>query len=340
MSKLFSPFSIKNLNIKNRIVMAPMCMDMADNLGNAKDFHVIHYATRAIGGVGLIIVEATAVESSGRITSFDLGIWNDSQIDGLKRITKSIKRYGAAAGIQLGHAGRKCQAVDEKVIFAPSSIAFDDTYKIPMEMTDSHMTRIINSFKNATYRAKICGFDFIEIHAAHGYLINQFLSPLTNQRNDEFNGSIENRAKFLLLIIKAIRNLWDGPLSVRISAEDFVEEGNHPEDLVQVSRLAKEAGADIINVSSGGVVNASPNVFPGYQLKYAEYIKHEANIPVMAGGLLTESLHMEEIISNNRADMIYLGRELLRNPYFPQYAAKKLDENIDWHIAYERARIK
>ncbi|MCL2322580.1 MAG: NADPH dehydrogenase NamA [Oscillospiraceae bacterium] len=340
MSKLFSPYSIKNLTLKNRIVMAPMCMNMADKLGNAKDFHVIHYATRAIGGVGLIITEATAVESCGRITSFDLGIWNDYQIDGLKRITKSIKRYGSVAGIQLAHAGRKCEAAEESQIFAPSPIAYDDTYRIPVEMTDSDMNRIITSFSNATYRAKICGFDFIEIHAAHGYLINQFLSPLTNKRNDEFNGPIENRAKFLILIIKAVRDLWDGPLGIRISAEDFLEEGNHPDDLAVVCKLAKENGVDIINVSSGGVVSISPKVYPGYQLKYAELIKKEANVPVIAGGLLTEVLHMEEILSNDRADLIFLGRELLRNPYFPQYAANKLGENIDWHIAYERGRIR
>ncbi len=339
MSKLFSPFSIRNVSFKNRIVMAPMCMDMADSAGNAKDFHVIHYATRAIGGVGLIIIEATAVESCGRISSFDLGIWDDYQIDGLKRITKSIKRFGAASGIQIAHAGRKCQAAEENLIYAPSAIAFDDTYRTPIEMTSDDMTRVINSFSNATYRAKMCGFDFIEIHAAHGYLINQFLSPITNKRNDEFDGSIENRAKLLLLIIQAVRNLWDGPLGIRISAEDFMEEGNHPEDLAKVCVLAKDAGVDIVNVSSGGIVSVTPKSYPGYQLKYAEYIKQKANIPVMAGGLLTESLHMEEILSNDRADMVYLGRELLRNPYFPQYAANKLGENIDWHIAYERGRI-
>ena len=288
--------------------MAPMCMNMADGLGNADDFHVIHYATRAIGGVGLIIVEATAVESCGRITPFDLGIWDDFHIDGLKRIAKSIKNYGGAAGIQLAHSGKK--------------------YQIG-EMTDEDMERVIDSFGNAAYRAKIIDFDFIEIHAAHGYLIHQFLSPLTNKRNDEFNGSVENRSKFLLLIIKTIRNLWDGPLCIRISADDFAFEGNAPDDLVKVLILAKEAGVDIVDVSSAG-----------YQLKYAEYIKHRANIPVIAGGLLTESFHMEEIISNNKADMIFIGRELLRNPYFPQYAASKFGENIDWHPAYERAKIK
>ncbi len=339
MSKLFSSISIRDLTIKNRIVMPAMCMNMADNYGNAKDFHVIHYATRAIGGVGLIIVEATAVEPSGRITSCDLGIWDDSQIDGLKRITRSIKKYGASCGIQLAHAGRKCEA-DEDTIYAPSAIAFSSDYKTPVEMTDNDMTRVINSFKNATYRAKICGFDFIEIHGAHGYLINQFLSPLTNKRVDEFNGSIEARAKFLILIINAIRNLWDGPLGLRISADEFQDEGNRAEDLVKVVKLAKEAGVDIIDVSTGGVVNVVPNAFPGYQIKYAEYIKEYADIPVMAGGLLTEVMHIEEILSNNRADMVYIGRELLRNPNFPQHAAYKLNDNIEWHKSYERARFR
>ncbi|NMA86745.1 MAG: NADPH dehydrogenase NamA [Tissierellia bacterium] len=340
MSKLFSDIKIKDLKLKNRIVMAPMCMVVADENGYASDWHTIHYGTRAIGGTGLIILEATAVESRGRIKSGDLGIWDDSHIEGLKKIVESSKSLGAKIGIQLAHAGRKCELKSEKII-APSPIAFDDTYPTPQEMTEEDIEIVINSFKEGARRVKKAGFDVIEIHGAHGYLINEFLSPLTNKREDEYGGSLENRTRFLKEILIEIKTVWpeDKPIILRVSAEDYIKEGNHPKDLVAIINLVKDYGIDIINVSSGAVVPANIDVYPGYQIPFAEIIKKGTNLPIMAGGLITEAEMAEEILKNNRADFIFLGRELLRNPYWPLEAAKKLNQDIEWPHPYRRAKI-
>lgn len=340
MSKLFSNIKIKNLDLKNRIVMAPMCMVVADEQGYANDWHVIHYGTRAIGGTGLIILEATAVESRGRIKSGDLGVWDDSHIEGLKKIVESSKNLGAKIGIQLAHAGRKCQVESEKII-APSPIAFDNTYPTPEEMTIDDIKTVINSFKEGARRANEAGFDAIEIHGAHGYLINEFLSPLTNKRKDEYGGSLENRVRFLREIIREIKTVWPSNKAIilRVSAEDYVEEGNHPEDLVDIINLVKDEGIDLIDVSSGAVVPANIDVYPGYQVPFAEIIKTGTGLPVIAGGLITEAEMAEEILKNNRADFIFLGRELLRNPYWPLEASKKLNEDIEWPYPYRRAKI-
>lgn len=341
MSKLFSSFKVKNLELKNRIVMAPMCMYSAEEDGKAKEWHYIHYATRAIGGTALIIQEATAVEPRGRITDRDLGIWDDSQIDGLKRIVTECKKHGAAMGIQLAHAGRKCEAASEEII-APSAIAFDENYKLPKEMSKEDIDEVVQAFKKAASRVLQIGYDIIEIHGAHGYLINEFLSPLSNKRSDEYGGSLENRARFLKEVVRAVREVWpmEKPLMLRVSAEDFVPEGNHPEDLAQIINLVKEEGIDIINVSSGAVVPAIIKPYPGYQVKYAEIIKENTGLPVIAGGLITEAAMAEEIVQNNRADMVFLARELLRNPYWPLYAAHELKDEIDWPEQYLRGKIK
>lgn len=340
MNKLFSHINIKNLELKNRIVMAPMCMVMADEKGYAKDWHEIHYATRAIGGTGLIILEATAVESRGRIKDGDLGIWDNSHIEGLSKIVNSSKALGAKVGIQLAHAGRKCTAKSETII-APSPIAFDDSYSTPEEMTKDDIKAVINSFKEGARRANEAGFDAIEIHGAHGYLINEFLSPLTNKRRDEYGGSLENRTKFLIEIIKEVKTVWpeNKPIILRVSGEEYAESGNHPEDLVNIINLVKNEGIDIINVSSGGVVPADIDIYPGYQVTFAETIKKGTELPVIAGGLITEPEMAEEILKNNRADFIFLGRELLRNPYWPLEAAKKLNQDIEWPYPYRRAKI-
>lgn len=338
---LFNSIKLKDLEIKNRIVMAPMCMYTAENDGKAKEWHQIHYATRAIGGAGLIIQEATAVESRGRISANDLGIWEDSQIDGLKKIVDTCKIYGAGMGIQLGHAGRKCEAENESII-APSPIAFDDESKVPHEMTKHDIDTVINSFKDAAKRCVEIGYDIIEIHGAHGYLINQFLSPLTNKRNDEYGGNVENRARFLKEIVHGIREVWplNKPLMLRVSAEDYMDEGNHPEDLSEIINLVKDEGIDIIDVSSGGVVSIAPKVFQGYQTKFAEIIKEKTNLPVVTGGLIIEPHMAEEILRNDRADMIFLGRVLLRNPYWPLYADYELNNEIEWPMQYERGRFR
>lgn len=339
MSKLFSEYSLKNIKLKNRIVMAPMCMDSADNYGNVSSWHYLHYGTRAVGGTGLIILEATAVESRGRITDKDLGIWNDSHIGPLKEIVDECKKYGAKMGIQLGHAGRKCEVAAEDVI-APSSIAFNGKYKTPREMSKEDIKKVIGSFKAGARRAKEAGFDVIEIHGAHGYLINEFMSQLTNKRTDEYGGSTENRARFLLEVIKAVREEWpmELPLILRVSAEEYADGGNNPEDTAEIINFVKETGIDIINVSSGGVVEAHINTYPGYQIGFAEKIKKLVNLPIIAGGLVTSPLLAEEILQNNRADLVYLGRELLRNPYWPLVSAKELHDDTAWPIQYERSK--
>lgn len=341
MSRLFSNYIFKNLELKNRIVMAPMCMYSADDDGKAKEWHLLHYASRAIGGVGLIIQEATAVESRGRISANDLGIWDDSQIEGLKNIVDTCKKYGAKMGVQLGHAGRKCEAKSERII-APSSIPFSEEYRVPNEMTKNEINEVIESFKKAASRCIEIGYDAIEIHGAHGYLINEFLSPLTNNRTDEYGGNKENRARFLKEVIHAVRESWplEKPLILRVTAEDYHEDGNHSEDLADLINLVKDEGVDLIDVSSGGVISVAPNAFQGYQIKFAEVIKEKTNLPVIAGGLIIEPHMAEEILQNRRADLVFIGRELLRNPYWPLSADSELSNIAIWPKQYERARMR
>lgn len=341
MSKLFTEFRLKDVSFKNRIVMAPMCMYSADEEGFAKEWHLLHYASRAVGGTGLIIQEATAVESRGRISSNDLGIWDDAHIEGLKEIVSTCKNHGAAMGIQLAHAGRKCEAENERII-APSPIAFSDEYRLPAEMTKEEIAEVVQSFKIAAGRCIDAGYDIIEIHGAHGYLINEFLSPLTNKRSDEYGGTVENRARFLKEVIHAVRQVWtaERPLLLRVSAEDYGPEGNHPEDLAEIINLVKDEGVDIIDVSSGGVINAVPKAFQGYQVKFAEVIKERTGLPVVAGGLIIEPHMAEEILQNDRADMIFLGRVLLRSPYWPLYADSELGNEVQWPEQYERGRYR
>jgi NADPH2 dehydrogenase len=340
MSKLFSTYKLRNIELKNRIVMPPMCTYSADEEGFVSEFHLIHYATRAIGGVSLIIMEATPVEECGRISNNDIGIWSDNHIAGLKRITNSIKLNGAIPGIQLGHAGRKCSANIVDTIYAPSSIAFSSDYKLPVEMTKDDIKRVVESFKQGARRAKEAGFEFLEIHGAHGYLISEFLSPLTNKRTDEYGGNYENRARILGEIIDSIREVYDGELCLRVSADDYCEGGNKAEHLVEIINLIKYKGIDVIDVSSGGVVDTSVSVYPGYQVKHAEIIKNGCDLPVIAGGLLINAVQMEEIISNNRADMVFVGRELLRNPYFALKSAYELKADIAWPTQYETATFR
>ncbi|MFE8695540.1 NADPH dehydrogenase NamA [Cytobacillus sp. FJAT-53684] len=334
-AKLFTPFTIKNTTIKNRIVMAPMCMYSCQNEdGIVENWHKTHYTSRAVGQVGLIILEATAVTPQGRISPNDLGIWSDDHIAGLKELTDLMKEHGATTGIQLAHAGRK--AVLEGEILAPSALAFNEKMKQPKEMTGEEIQETIEAFKQGAVRAKKAGFDIIEIHGAHGYLINEFLSPLSNHRTDEYGGSAENRYRFLREVIEAVKTVWDGPLFVRVSAHDYHEEGLTAEDYVQFGKWMKEQGIDLIDVSSGAVVPARIHTFPGYQVKFSEKIKEEVGIPTGAVGLITAPLHAEEILQNERADFIFLARELLRDPYWPRTAAKELGVNIESPKQYER----
>ncbi|MDR5659052.1 NADPH dehydrogenase NamA [Serpentinicella sp. ANB-PHB4] len=339
MAKIFSELKIKDMHLKNRVVMAPMCMYTSDQSGYANDWHYAHYITRAVGGTGLILMEATAVESRGRISDRDLGIWNDSHIKELKRIVEGCKSEGAKIGIQLGHAGRKCTVTSESII-APSPLAFDEKSRVPVEMTKNDINQVIQAFKQAAARAFEIGFDVIEIHAAHGYLINEFLSPLSNHRKDEYGGNLEKRARFLREIIQEVRKVWpkEKPLIVRVSAEDYHEEGNHPNDLSEILNAVKNEGVDVVNVSSGAVIPAKIETYPGYQIKMAEMIRQETGLYVMGGGLINNPEMVEELIQNERVDLIYLGRELLRNPYWTLQAASTLKHEILWPQQYERGK--
>lgn len=335
MATLFTPYTIRGVEFKNRIVMSPMCMYSSHNQdGKVEDWHKVHYPTRAAGQAGLILVEATAVQPEGRISNEDLGIWSDDHIEGLSELVRLIKGYSARTGIQLAHAGRKSTVEGE--IYAPSSIRFSEQYKTPVEMTAEDIKETIESFKAAANRAKQAGFDVIEIHGAHGYLINEFLSPLCNTREDEYGGSSENRYRLLRQVIDAIRSVWDGPLFVRISAEEYAENGMDTTRYLEMVRWMKTQGVDLIDVSSGGVVPATINAFPGYQVPYADQIRREANIPTGAVGLITSAIQAEEILQNGRADLVLLARELLRNPYWPYNAAKELGVTIEPPTPYER----
>ncbi|MEH7385025.1 NADPH dehydrogenase NamA [Bacillus sp. JJ1521] len=334
-SALFSPYTIKNVTLKNRIVMAPMCMYSSHNQdGMLQDWHYTHYVSRAVGQVGLIMVEATAVTPQGRISPLDLGIWSDEHIPGLKKLVDMIKAQGSKTAIQIAHAGRKA-TVDGDIV-APSAIAFNERYKTPKELSIHEINETIEAFKAGARRAKEAGFDMIEIHGAHGYLINEFLSPLSNKREDEYGGSSENRYRFLQEVIKAVKEVWDGPLIVRVSANDYTDGGLTPTDYVDYAKYMKSQGVDLIDVSSGAVVPAKIDAYPGYQVGFADKIRNEANIPTGAVGLITKAVQAEEILKNNRADLIFIARELLRDPYWPRTAAKELGISIESPKQYDR----
>lgn len=341
MVNIFSRYKIKNLHIKNRIVMPPMCMYVAPETGMVTDWHMIHYATRAVGGVGLIIIEATGVAPEGRISSNDLGIWDDEHVPGLQSIVKAVHENGGKIGIQLNHAGRKCEAKGMN-IEGPSVIPYDENSKTPREMTKADIADTVNEFRNAAVRADKAGFDLIQVHAAHGYLLSEFLSPLTNKRQDEYGGSHENRARFLGEVLDAVRSVWptEKPIEVRVSAEDYGEGGNQPEDLATMLNLIKNKGIDSVNVSTGGVIPVVPKAFPGYQVPHGEIIKRLTSLPVAVGGLLSDPADVNGIIEQEKADQVYLGRELLRNPYWPLHAARTLGLELEWPAPYKRADRK
>lgn len=339
MSKLFEPLTLKKLTLKNRIMMAPMCMYNAKD-GLVNEFHLIHYVTRAMGGAGLIMLEATAVHPNGRISRDDLGIWSEDQTEGLQILVKNMHQYGTKVGIQLAHAGRK-STVEFSRLVAPSAVPFDQDSKTPDELSLSEIKEIVFAFGEAAKRALEADFDVLEIHAAHGYLINQFLSPLTNLRSDSYGGSKENRVRFLDEVLTAVKANWseDRPIVLRISAEDYQDDGNHPDDLADLINLVKHHGLDLINVSSGGVIPVTPKTFPGYQLTMAETIKKRTGIPVIGGGLVTDAKMAENALITEQADMIYLGRELLRNPFWPLQAAHLLGDDVEWPKPYQRAKF-
>ncbi|MEH0006558.1 NADPH dehydrogenase NamA [Bacillus cytotoxicus] len=335
-TQLFSPFTIQNVTLKNRIVMSPMCMYSSENEdGKVTNFHLIHYGTRAMGQVGLVMLEATAVAAEGRISNKDLGIWNDEHIEGLQKTVSFIKEHDSKAAIQLAHAGRKAELHTDPV--APSAIPFNDKMKVPVAMSKEQIQDTITAFQKAAIRSKQSGFDVIELHGAHGYLINEFLSPLSNKRTDEYGGTAENRYRFLREIIHAVKEVWEGPLFVRISADDYHPEGLTVNDYVQFAKWMKEQGVDLIDCSSGAVVPAHIDVYPGYQVKYAKHLKEHAQIATGAVGLITSGVQAEQILVNSEADLIFVGRELLRNPYFPRTAANELGFELKDPHQYSRA---
>lgn len=339
MSKLFTEQKIKNMVVKNRIVMPPMCNYCAGEDGFVTDWHILHYASRAVGGAGLIILEATGICPEGRISEKDLGLWNDQQIPGMKKLVDAVHENGAKIGVQLSHAGRKCTAPGMDVE-APSPIAYDDESVTPREMTIEDIEETVDQFRQAVARAEKAGFDLVEIHAAHGYLLNEFLSPLTNVRTDEYGGSMENRVRIVGRVIDAAKEVWpeEKPLAIRVTAEDYQDGGNVAQDLADMLDMIKDKGIDLVNVSTGGVVPVTPKVFKGYQIPHAELIKKQTGLPVIAGGLVTEPEEADEIISSGKADFVYMGRELLRNPYWPLHAAIALGDDIPWPKQYERAK--
>ncbi len=353
MSKLFSNLSIRNLTLKNRIIMSPMCQYSAHD-GFATDWHFVHYASRAVGGVAVVIQEATAICPEGRISYGDLGIWKDEHISKLKEIVTAIEGNGSIPGIQLAHAGRKAscelgwkggeqikEGENSWQTVAPSPISFYETDNTPAELTEVEIEKIIYDFALAAQRSIIAGYKIIEIHAAHGYLIHQFLSPLTNKRKDQYGGTFENRIQLLIKIVDAVRSLLDEDHSlwVRISATDWVDNGWNPEESTQLASLLKDKGVDLIDVSSGGnLPHVKIPVGKNYQVPFAKEIKSRTGILTGAVGLITESNQAEEILQKEEADLIFIGRELLRDPYFALHAAKSLGDDLKWPLQYERAK--
>ncbi|WP_404452935.1 NADPH dehydrogenase NamA [Virgibacillus necropolis] len=335
MNKLFTPIQFGNVTLKNRITMSPMCMySCFDKDGKITPFHMTHYVSRAVGQVGLVFTEATAVQPEGRISSQDLGIWDDGQVEGLKELNKQIHEYDAKSGIQLGHAGRKADL--ESTIHAPSAIAFNENFKEPKEMSVDDIQATVTAFTEGARRSKEAGFDIIELHGAHGYLISQFLSPLTNKRTDSYGGSRENRYRFLSEIIDSVKTEWDGPVFVRISTDEYNENGNTLEDFFYYAKEMKKQGIELIDCSSGGVVPARISAYPGYQIPRCEAIRKEASIPTGAVGLITNGIQAEEILQNDRADLIFVARALLSNPYWAKEVADELGQSIEAPTQYKR----
>lgn len=355
MSKLFSPLTIGNLTLKNRIVVSPMCQYSAEN-GYANDWHLVHLGSRAVGGAALIITEANSVSPEGRISPEDLGIWEDGHIAKLEQIVQFVHSQHCFIGTQLAHAGRKASTTSpwkgnkqmdineggwETV--APSAIPYKESERAPKALDEAGIQKVITDFKNAAKRAVKAGFDVIEIHAAHGYLIHQFLSPLSNHREDGYGGSFENRIKLLLEIVAAVRSEMKAgmPLFVRISATDWAEGGWDIEQSVKLSAILKEKGVDLMDVSSGALVTGVHiPVEPGYQVPFANSVKNETGILTGTVGLITEADQAEQILTEGKADLIIMARELLRDPYFPLRAANELKSDISFPVQYERAQLK
>ena len=350
--KLLSPFTVRDLTLKNRIVISPMCQYSAID-GLVTDWHLVHLGRFALGGASLVFVEATGVEARGRISPGDVGIWNDDQARALSRIAEFLKANGAAAGIQLAHAGRKGStrrpwdggaelAAEDAAkgepaweTLAPSAIAFADNYPKPKAMSTADMGEVLVAFREATRRANDAGFDVVEIHAAHGYLLHEFLSPLANHRIDEYGGDQAGRMKFPLEVIETVRAVWPitKPLFMRISSSDYIDGGMTIDDAVAFAKAAKALGVDVVDCSSGGNTPTPPKIYPGYQVPYAEAVRSGAGVATMAVGLILDAHLAEEIIADGKADLVALARPALEDPNFAIHASTALTGSPDYTLA-------
>jgi 2,4-dienoyl-CoA reductase-like NADH-dependent reductase (Old Yellow Enzyme family) len=351
---LFDPLRLRGVTLRNRIGVSPMCQYSSVD-GFADDWHVVHLGSRAVGGAGLVMTEATAVEARGRISPEDLGIWKDEHVPALERITRFVRAHGAAAGMQLAHAGRKASTARPwdggapleppagwRPIVAPSALPFDSGYPTPEPLSPIGIAEVIEAFGAAAHRALGAGFDVVEIHAALGYLIHEFLSPIANQRDDQWGGTFDNRIRFLLEVVRAVRRRWPDqrPLLVRLSTTDWLgADGWAVEDSIALARRLRPEGVDLIDCSSGGIApRVAIDAGPGYQTPNAARIRAEGAVPTAAIGAITSAAQAEHVLRTEQADMVFLARAFLRDPYWPLHAATELGEKVAWPVQYDRAR--
>jgi 2,4-dienoyl-CoA reductase-like NADH-dependent reductase (Old Yellow Enzyme family) len=350
-SRLFQPLTLRELTFPNRVFVSPMCQYSCTE-GMATSWHLVHLGARAVGGAGLVMTEATAVSPEGRISPADLGIWSDAHAAALRPIAAFSKEHGAVPAMQLAHAGRKAStevpwsgsgAVKSGgwTPVAPSALAFQPDYPMPRAMNDDDLAKVVADFRAAALRALDAGFEVVEVHNAHGYLLHEFLSPLSNQRTDDYGGSFENRVRFPLRVARAVREVWPAnrPVFVRISTTDWADGGWDPGQSVRFAQALREAGIDLVDCSSGGLVpNVKIPVGPGYQVPFADRVRREAKIPTVAVGMITDPHQAEAIVASEQADAVMLAREMLRDPYWPLHAAKTLGAQVRWPKQYERAK--
>jgi len=352
-ASLFEPLTLRGVTVRNRIGVSPMCQYSSTD-GFANDWHLVHLGTRAIGGAGLVMAEATAVAPDGRISPRDLGLWRDEHIEMLARVTRFIREHGAVPGVQLAHAGRKA-SVDVpwrggaslppneggwSPIVAPSAVPFGSRSQVPEALDAAGIRRIVSAFRDAARRALDAGFQVIELHGAHGYLLHEFLSPLANRRTDEYGGSFENRVRLTLGVTDAVRSVWPDPLPLfmRLSGTDWVDDGWDVEQSAELARLLGKRGVDLIDCSSGGIVpGVKIPVGPGYQVSLAEHVRAASGVPTAAVGLITSAQQADAVLRSGSADMVFLARKLLRDPYWPLHAARELGVEVEWPVQYQRA---
>jgi 2,4-dienoyl-CoA reductase-like NADH-dependent reductase (Old Yellow Enzyme family) len=352
-ASLYEPLSLRDVTFRNRIGVSPMCQYSSVD-GYASDWHLVHLGSRAVGGAGLVLTEATAVTAEGRISPHDLGIYHDDHVEMLARIARFVEGQGAVPGMQLSHAGRKASTDAPwkggkpltpaeggwSPIYAPSPVPFSSRSQVPVALDIAGIKRIINAFRDAAQRALHAGFRVIELHGAHGYLLHEFLSPLSNLRTDAYGGTFENRIRLFVEVTEAVRRVWPDslPLLARISGTDWVEGGWDIEQSIELARVLAPFGIDLIDCSSGGIVpGAKIPVAPGYQLEIAARVRREADVPTAAVGLITGAKQAEEVVHTGQADMVLLARQLLRDPYWPLHAARELGAEAAWPVQYLRA---